>query len=76
MSRTGTSYGPLTDLPDWSYLGWLIKLNICPQKMNRPLLVKIITGAICKKICGKVDKIDKMRTDNKTVEFLDVKKRT
>ena len=21
QSRTGTSYGPLTDLPDWSYVG-------------------------------------------------------
>ena len=26
MSRTGTSYGPLTDTPDWSYVGKYINI--------------------------------------------------
>ena len=31
MSRTGTSYGPLTDTPDWSYVVKYINNTLIPN---------------------------------------------
>ncbi|XP_019851415.1 PREDICTED: 39S ribosomal protein L52, mitochondrial-like [Amphimedon queenslandica] len=62
MSRTGTSYGPLTDIPDWSYVDG----RPSPVTVKRQTKRKLRLNFLNKRVKTLLKEVDLAKFESKT----------